>query len=202
MIERYRKRREEEMQRQSSDAYWLWYNERYIKTYKRILGQRFDSKILDLGCGAGHLVLACKKQGYDAEGIDIETCDFENENLPYKDQTFNLVIANAVIEHIGSPDHIFQEAYRVLKPGGSFIMRTPNWQQDAKNFYNDPTHKKPYTPHGLKMILQMHGFSVPFIEPGLIEKPAFYWKLPSPIKWKIASIIPGGTKSILAIGRK
>jgi len=73
---------------------------------------------------------------------------------------------------------------------------------DYKNFYNDPTHVKPYTPDTLENTLKLFGFDCIFLEPGLIEKSWFWWKLPDKIKWKIASIINGGTKSILCIGIK
>lgn len=167
MRDEYRLRREKEMNTQKSDKYWMEYNLRYVKTYRNILGHQFCSKILDVGCGTGHLVRACKKEGYDAEGIDIETCNFEKDHLPYKDETFNLVICNAVLEHLG-----------------------------------DPTHKKPYTPRGLEMQMKMYGFHVVFLEPGLIGKSVIYWKLPSFLKWGIAEIVWGGTKSILCISQK
>jgi hypothetical protein len=73
---------------------------------------------------------------------------------------------------------------------------------DYKNFYNDPTHIKPYAPETLKNTLNLFGFDTIFLEPGLIEKSWFWWKLPNNIKWKIASLLKGGTKSILAIGVK
>ena len=202
MIKEYRQKREIDMQREKTDNSWLNYNLRYIKTYKKILQDKFRSKILDVGCGSGHLVRACRIKGYDTEGIDIDQCNFETDSLPYKDKTFNLIICNAVIEHISNPINIMKEMNRVLKERGILIIRTPNWQLDKNNFYNDPTHKTPYTPISLAALMKMYSFKLIFLEPGLICKSAFYWNLPNFLKWIIASWIPGGTKSILCIGKK
>lgn len=47
--------------------------------------------------------------------------------LPFASNSFDLVVSNAVIEHLhGSHKTVFSEAYRVLKPGGSFVVTTPN----------------------------------------------------------------------------
>lgn len=49
-----------------------------------------------------------------------------NNNIPYDDETFDLVYSDNVMEHIQNPKIVFQEIYRVLKPGGLFISKTPN----------------------------------------------------------------------------
>ncbi len=185
-----------------SAEHWIKWNERYIKTYKSILGDKFKSRILDLGCGTDFFSKACKKYGYEAEGIDIERCDFEKDRLPYADNSFNVVHFNAVLEHLSNPSNIIKEIKRITMPGGIVIINTPNWKLDSKNFYNDPTHVKPYTPESLKSFLEMYSFKVIFLEPALICKPKLYWKLPDRIKWKICSMIPGGSKSVLCIGEK
>lgn len=109
---------------------------------------------------------------------------------------------NAVIEHIKDPSSILKEIKRVLKNEGLLFIRTPNWQLDFKNFYNDPTHVKPYSPDTIKNTLKLAGFEVLFLEPGLVKKSTFWWKLPDKLKWKVASLIKGGTKSILVVGFK
>ncbi|MFA4954187.1 MAG: class I SAM-dependent methyltransferase [Patescibacteria group bacterium] len=49
------------------------------------------------------------------------------ERLPFADGTFDVVVCNAVIEHIhGIHKQLFQEVRRVLKPGGRFVFTTPN----------------------------------------------------------------------------
>jgi ubiquinone/menaquinone biosynthesis C-methylase UbiE len=46
--------------------------------------------------------------------------------LPFRDDSFNLVTANMVIEHLDAPEIQFREIARILKPGGVFILHTPN----------------------------------------------------------------------------
>lgn len=47
-------------------------------------------------------------------------------NLPFNSQSFDLVTANMVVEHLSDPVNQFCEIRRVLKPGGRFIFHTPN----------------------------------------------------------------------------
>jgi SAM-dependent methyltransferase len=47
-------------------------------------------------------------------------------DLPFRDEAFDLVTANMVVEHLDSPAIQFHEVARVLKPGGLFILHTPN----------------------------------------------------------------------------
>lgn len=46
--------------------------------------------------------------------------------LPFEDDTFDLVTANMVVEHLGAPARQFREIARVLRPGGVFLFHTPN----------------------------------------------------------------------------
>lgn len=46
--------------------------------------------------------------------------------LPFQDQSFDLVFHHDVVEHVNSPFLFLSEQYRVLKPGGSLILSTPN----------------------------------------------------------------------------
>ena len=47
-------------------------------------------------------------------------------SLPFRDQTFDLVTANMVIEHIEEPQKFLADIRRVLRPGGRFLFHTPN----------------------------------------------------------------------------
>ena len=50
------------------------------------------------------------------------------QQLPFSDNSFNLVTANMVIEHVTTPALMLSEIYRVLEDGGKFIFHTPNIQ--------------------------------------------------------------------------
>lgn len=48
------------------------------------------------------------------------------EQLPFAAATFDLITANMVVEHVANPERLFHEVSRVLKPGGAFLIHTPN----------------------------------------------------------------------------
>ncbi len=97
-----------------------------------------DSVVLDVGAGAG-IVEAMHFRGQVAKmcGIDLDPRVLENEKLdegkvanaseiPYDDATFDVVFADNVMEHLDNPMATFGEIYRVLKPGGVLLFKTPN----------------------------------------------------------------------------
>jgi SAM-dependent methyltransferase len=50
----------------------------------------------------------------------------QGEQLPFASGSFDLVTANMVLEHVAAPERLFDEVARVLKPGGRFVVHTPN----------------------------------------------------------------------------
>jgi ubiquinone/menaquinone biosynthesis C-methylase UbiE len=95
---------------------------------------------LDIGSGNGDLVRNLKKylktkavccDYTDAlmtlpdQPVDIVDLNKKKE-LPYQDETFNIVTATEVIEHLEDFRAVLREIYRVLKPGGVCVMSTPN----------------------------------------------------------------------------
>lgn len=182
----------------------LYLNRRLFNTYnrivKKILNRELSGVNIDLGSGDMGFTKYLNKIGIESFPYDYPLFDIEKDKLLlHKDKSVDFVTMNAVIEHIKEPDYIFLEIKRVLKDDGFIFIRTPNWQIDFKNFYNDPTHVKPYSPQTLRNFLTLFNFEVVFLEPGLIEKSWFWWTLPNNIKWKIASLIKGGSKSIIAV---
>tara|TARA_B110001450_G_C17545168_1_gene450254 strand:- start:182 stop:865 length:684 start_codon:yes stop_codon:yes gene_type:complete len=132
---------------------------------------RKNSSILDLGCGRGEFLNEFINQGMEGHGVDfsdfaikhcpkarINVMDIEKENIPYPDNTFDVVYSKSFVEHFYYPEKIFNEAYRVLKPGGTIITLTPEWQYIYKSFFEDFTHRTPFTNISLKNIQAMSGF--------------------------------------------
>ncbi len=101
--------------------------------------------ILDLGCGRGVDTLeAARLSGPKgaAVGLDLTQAMVEKavlnaaeqgitnasfvcgdiENLPFEDDSFDAVISNCVINHARDKTRVYREIYRVLKPGGRFVV--------------------------------------------------------------------------------
>jgi ubiquinone/menaquinone biosynthesis C-methylase UbiE len=55
-----------------------------------------------------------------------DRCRADLSQLPFADETFDLVTANMVVEHLTQPVRQFSEIQRVLRPGGTFVFHTPN----------------------------------------------------------------------------
>jgi ubiquinone/menaquinone biosynthesis C-methylase UbiE len=89
-------------------------------------------KILDNGCG--------KRGSFDYQEFKkrIIKCDIiygiNSENLPYKDESFDLVLFVGVIQYVDNPEKAMRECYRVLKDNGILIITTINKDSLIKKF--------------------------------------------------------------------
>lgn len=99
-----------------------------------------ESEVLDIGAGRGHKdEMDLKKRCKFVAGVDPDRAVLSNRfvhearvqeppryEIPYPANRFDLVYCNSVIEHLDEPDRFFSDVLRVLKPGGTFIAKTPN----------------------------------------------------------------------------
>jgi|TARA_Y100000294_G_scaffold68314_1_gene64703 SAM-dependent methyltransferase len=90
--------------------------------------------------------------------LDIDLMDSDGKYWPYKDSSFNIVYSKSFIEHLNDSVTYMSEAYRVLKPGGVIINLIPDWASNHKIFYDDYTHKTPFTVVSLQNISTAAGF--------------------------------------------
>jgi 2-polyprenyl-6-hydroxyphenyl methylase/3-demethylubiquinone-9 3-methyltransferase len=113
-----------------------------------ILGEiekRFSGAVsaLDIGCGAGLLTNALALKGHKTFGIDLSenslkvaksrdvtgTVEYRKANayeLPFENESFDVVCATDVLEHVEKPSKLLFEASRTLKQGGIFFFHTFN----------------------------------------------------------------------------
>src|SRR5262249_52993072 len=96
-------------------------------------------RVLDIGCGTGYGVAELAHDAALAVGIDPAAEAFGEARdgraqlirasaaaLPFPPQSFELVTAFEVIEHLSDWPHLLEEARRVLCAGGMFLVSTPN----------------------------------------------------------------------------
>jgi SAM-dependent methyltransferase len=107
---------------------------------------------LNLGCGAhsrpdGYIHVDREREANPDLILDIET-----SRWPWRDQTVDEVLLNHVMEHIGNVKWVYQETYRVLKPGGVMQINVPHHCSD--HYWGDPTHVRPITIGQLSLLSQ------------------------------------------------
>jgi len=147
----------------------------YIQQAK--VGER-SFPILDLGCGRGEWLELLKGNGYIAKGVDlnrvmVRQCQEIGLDVTESDMTeylrnqpansFGALTGFHILEHLSFKTLIslFDEALRVLKPGGMVIFETPNPENlivASCNFYLDPTHRNPIPPELLNFLIETRGF--------------------------------------------
>jgi len=104
-------------------------NSRFFQTIEMFVGSISPNKILDIGCGEGK-VLEQLRASHPAPsiGIDLDPARIflaksqsghipfavgNAQELPYDDNSFDFVMILEVLEHVGEPDLVLREAYRV-----------------------------------------------------------------------------------------
>jgi len=162
---------------------------RFIATVHQL--KKFKGSHLDVGCGDGVLSQVFSDNGWASSGVDIsDGVNFETDSLPFKSVSFDLVTLYGVIEHIADPDNIFKEVKRVLRPDGICVMITTNVKMSGMSFYDDPDHKKPYTPKGLSWLAEMYGFQDVKVGLWTVGKPSGLWKIPMGLQELLGVLIP------------
>lgn len=136
------------------------------------------SGILDIGCGSSRIIqqlhgavgldISLKKLRYlRGKGIRLAKADINQ--LPFKRASFSLVICSQVIEHIPPVPEIYREINRVMQPGGTLVIGTPDYGRVSwrviEFFYGKllpgayaEQHITHYTRESLEEILRENGF--------------------------------------------
>ena len=184
--------------------------------------------VLDLGAGAG-IIEQMNFKGIAGRvcGVDPDPRVMDNpyldegkegfgEKIPYPDSSFDMVFSVNVLEHLENPEEVFAEVHRTLKPGGIFLVKTPNkWHympliasvtpHSFHQWVNEkrgragvdtfPTRYRANSPSSIRRLATSTGFDVLRLD--LVDGRPEYMRVTAPtyvLGWlyeRIVNIVPG-----------
>ena len=164
-------RYEEHHRERRADGEFVFVPER-IPLFQAAIGR--EKRVLDLGCRAGALTRHFL-EGNEVVGLDVDRAALAKaealgiqpiqanveEPLPFKDASFDAVVAGELFEHLQFPDALVAEIRRVLRPGGVIVGSVPNAYrlQGRLKFLlgrapeDDPTHLHMFSPDDVRGLL-------------------------------------------------
>jgi SAM-dependent methyltransferase len=153
-----------------ADSYSVWVDwvrhygrflhARRLEILRRLVLTRHFSSALDIGCADGLL----KSLGLPGViGLDIRrgpnvTILASAVYLPFRDDSFQLVFAGEVIEHLLEPAVALRDWVRVLKEGGRIVISTPNGLRVSVSS-GHPEHKRMFAPNDLGEVFRSLGLA-------------------------------------------
>lgn len=148
----------------------------YVKWFQG-LGLSTTSRLLDVGCGGGDLLLKLRRDGFTRlKGIDpflaqpashgmeltIDNCDIEHES-----GTYELIMFHHSLEHMAKPLKILACARERLAAGGHILIRLPvagcfAWRKFHQHWYalDAPRHHFIPSPRGMHLMAEKLGLEI------------------------------------------
>lgn len=151
--------------------------------YRRLLPERKEAKILDIGCGWGYLLYYLKRKGYsDIKGVDlkdqVERIDFIKRNITEKVEgvdsledylvlhngEYDLILLKQVIYYFKREDLLpmMRHVKEALKPGGTLVVEVFNGSLLTSAFIQNVDYQRKliFTEYSLANLLQNAGFEL------------------------------------------
>jgi len=146
--------------------------------YRYLPRQQPGALLLDIGCGNGEFLSKVRALGWRAVGLEFDpkACAVGSSrglqivrgsvpNTPFESESFDAITLHHVIEHVHDPRAVLDELLRLLKPGGTIVLTTPNWQSCGAAFFGaawrglePPRHLVLFTPDALLRLVRDIGF--------------------------------------------
>lgn len=149
-------------------GHWWFAGKRLLM--RRLLGERLRRpglRILDVGCGAGATAVDFSADGWVcAVDRSLHALRFVGERgvairvaadapaLPFRDGTFDVILAFDVLEHVTDDAGFLRELARVLAPGGALAIHVPAWPSLWSHHDEVLEHKRRYTRRSLTALLR------------------------------------------------
>jgi SAM-dependent methyltransferase len=144
-------------------------------------GLRADSRILDVGCGGGHLIGWMRELGFvhvtGADAFIPDTITLPNGVRILKETTasirgeFDCIMLHHSLEHMPNPYAVFHDLSRLLAPAGIVLIRIPLASSHAWRHYradwvqlDAPRHLFLHTVRSFKLLSEKSGFRVERME--------------------------------------
>jgi SAM-dependent methyltransferase len=177
---------------------WAGLMERNFRDISLLLSRAFPDrgKLLDVGCGYGHFIGIMESLGWDATGIEpssrtvnyarhkgLHVIETTLDTASFPENSFDVVTAFYVLEHLFDPLSALRKIFSMLKPGGLLIIRVPHTTPIVKmldifgiknRLYDLPFHLYDFCPKTLKVLFEDAGFASVRIIPGSPTLPAKY----------------------------
>jgi len=161
------------------------YAERRLDEIERLVPPL--GRLLDVGCSRGYLLEAARERGWQVAGVEINRRSVEVArsrglevhrgtlaDAPFPPESFDVVTAFDVIEHLRSPRAFLARVHRLLRPDGFLVLTTPNigglvpratyWlvarTLGAWEHPTPPGHLVQFSRHTLAALLSRSGFEV------------------------------------------
>jgi len=133
--------------------------------------------MLDIGCGNGRFLLRMQQLGWQVQGVEfnqtavnicrrnkLDVFHGELEDAGLEAQSFDLISARHVIEHVQDPDTFIADITRLLKSGGRLHLRTPSSEALSRSIFGRnwfpnevPRHLILFSKKNLNMLAARHG---------------------------------------------
>jgi dTDP-4-amino-4,6-dideoxygalactose transaminase/SAM-dependent methyltransferase len=153
--------------------WWFKSRRRIIRGVIRPLIKRRDDLLIDVGCGAGGLLLEMKEEakvmGFDISGKAVSACRRrglsdvmlgEANQIPLADGSASIVVAGDVLEHLTDDAGALNEAWRVLRPGGHVVVTVPAYDWLKSTYDEFCGHLRRYRAGELAALMTDCGFDV------------------------------------------
>ena len=171
-------KKKKKINRESKEyKYYFKHFRPYLELVKKY---KIKGRALDIGCGAGHLMLCLKNNGFDTEGIEIspvlvstlkkERCKVycsEINDKKIKRNHYNLITFNQVLEHIEYPEKFIENVRTKLAERGYLILAVPYIYGLVPNILRSKWYGLGYGQHvnffskkSLEIMLERNGFEV------------------------------------------